>query len=273
MFQKSSNRWTVFRHMEHGGMPAALRPLHDGLALLALLSDASEAQGVSAVASRLGWPKSRAHRILAALVAAGYAARDDARRYRATPQVLALASGVMSRHPLRAHALPVLRRLCDRTGCDATLSVLHAGRSLAIAVDSPAGRPADDPFSTLGRTSWLHGAANGKVLLAWLPLAEQESLLSTLPLPRLTPRTITDRRRLAAELETVRAAGYAVNDRENHPAVFTVSVPVFDGFHRCLAALGLSRRPDDANALRLAEPLKRAAAGLTRTIAGLPPRS
>jgi hypothetical protein len=50
------------------------------------------------------------------------------------------------------------------------------------------------------------------------------------------------------------------------------SVPVFDCFHCCLSILGLSRHLDGANALRLAEPLKRASAGLTRTIDGLPSR-
>lgn len=251
-------------------MPSALRPLHDGLHLLALLSDSGEALGVTTIAGRCSWPKSRTHRILAALVDAGYAARDDQRRYRATPQVLTLASGVMSHHPLRALALPALRRLCDASGCDATLSVLHAERSLAIAVDSPAGRPAGDPFSMLGRSAWLHGAANGKVLLAWLPLAEQAALVARLPLPRLTARTITDRHRLAAELETVRGQGHAMNDRENHPDVRTVSVPVFDGFHRCVAALGLSRQSASGDQARILAALRREAASLARAIAGVP---
>lgn len=246
-----------------------LRPLAEGLLLLERLSDQPEALGISDAARVLGWPKSRVHRILAALVAAGYVEQDDERRYRATPKVLRLASGTMSRHPLRQQALPFLRRACAETGADATLSVLHEDRSLAIATDSATGGPAADPFSMLGRTSWLHGAANGKVLLAWLPLVEQRDLLARLELPALAPRTITDRGRLAAELELVRSQGFAVNDRENHPDVYTVSVPVFDGFHRCLAAFGLSRRPGDGDRARTVAVLKREAAALTRLIAGV----
>jgi IclR family transcriptional regulator, acetate operon repressor len=246
-----------------------LRPLVEGLLLLERLSDQPEALGISDAARVLGWPKSRVHRILAVLTAAGYVEQDDDRRYRATPKVLRLASGTMSRHPLRQQALPFLRRACAATGADATLSVLHEDRSLAIATDSATGGPAADPFSMLGRTSWLHGAANGKVLLAWLPLVEQRDLLERLDMPALIPRTITDRTELAAELERVRARGYALNDRENHPDVFTVSVPVFDGFHRCLAAFGLSQRPDSADEVRTVEVLKRESAALTRRIAGL----
>jgi DNA-binding IclR family transcriptional regulator len=250
-------------------MVATLRPLHEGLHLLELLSDRPETLGVSDAARQLGWPKSRVHRILAALVQAGYVERDDGRRYRATPKVLRLASGTMSRHPLRQLALPFLRRACESTGADATLSVLHEDRSLAIATDSATGSPAADPFSMLGRTSYLHGAANGKVLLAWLPLVECRDLLCRLELPAITARTITDRTMLAAELERVRAQGHAVNDRENHPDIVTVSVPVFDGFHRCLAALGLSQRPDQADAERTITVLKREASALTRRIAGV----
>ena len=250
--------------------PTALRPLHDGLRLLAELSDSAAGLGVSEIAARCGWPKSRSHRILSALVASGYVVQDPDRSYRATPQVLCLASGVMSRHPLRPLALPVLRQLCNASGCSGTLSVLHGQRSLAIAVDSPSGKPAVDEFEKLGRSSHLHGAANGKVLLAWLPLVEQTALVRSLPLPRLTPRTITSRERLAAELEQVRQLGYARNDRENHPAILTLSVPVFDGFNRCLAAIGLSHDlPGPINEPRVVASLKRASAGLTRTIAGV----
>lgn len=246
-----------------------LRPLHEGLLLLERLSDQPEALGISDAARVLGWPKSRVHRILAALVAAGYVEQDADRRYRATPKVLRLASGTMSRHPLRQQALPFLRRACAQTGADATISILHEERSLAIATDSATGDPAVDPFAMLGRSSWLHGAANGKVLLAWMPLVEQRDLLARLELPALTRRTITDRQRLAIELERVRERGWAVNDRENHPDVFTVSVPVFDGFHRCIAAFGLSQRPAAADERAAVAVLRRASAALTRRIAGL----
>ena len=246
-----------------------MSPLHDGLHLLEWLADHPEPQGVTAVAGAMGWPKSRAHRVLTALKVVGYAAQDPDRRYRATPQVLRLASGVMSSHPLRALALPVLRQTTQATGCDGILSVLHGDWSLAIAVDSPAGRLSDDPFGLLGRTAHLHAAANGKVLLAWLPLVEQRDLLARLPLPRLTPRTITDRERLAEALESVRAQGYAMNDRENHPDTVTYSVPVFDGFHRCVAALGLSQRPGQVEIKAVVAVLKKASAGLTRGIAGV----
>lgn len=250
-------------------MTPTLRPLHDGLQLLADVSDSSESLGVSAIATRCGWPKSRAHRILTALVATGYVEQDAQRRYRATAKVLRLASGVMSHHPLRLLALPIMRRLCEETDCEATLSVLHEQRSLAIAVDSPSGKPTKDQFARLGQSSYLHGAANGKVLLAWLPLIEQQHLLKQLVLPRLTARTITDHAQLSLELENVRLRGYAKNDRENQPQVVTVSVPVYDGFHHCQAALGLSRTPGCSGEATLIKLLKREAAELTKLIAGI----
>jgi DNA-binding IclR family transcriptional regulator len=246
-----------------------MSPLHDGLQLLEWLSDHPQAQGVTVVAQAFGWPKSRAHRVLATLLTAGYVVQDPDRRYRATPQVLRLASGVMSNTPIRTLALPVLRQAAQITGGDAILSVLHGDRSLAIAVDSPAGRLSEDPFDVLGRTAHLHAAANGKVLLAWLPLVEQRQVLDRLPMSRLTARTITDRASLEAELEQVRAQGFARNDRENHPDTVTISVPVFDGFHRAVAAMGLSQRPGVLKQAQVVAVLKKSSAGLSRAIAGV----
>lgn len=247
-----------------------LGPLHDGLDLLEWLSDQPQAVGVSTAAERFAWPRSRAHRVLGALVAAGYAVQEADRRYRATARVLRLACGTMSRHPLRALALPALRRTSEATGCDSVFSVLDGERTLAIAVDSPAGRPAADPFAMLGRAAHLHGAANGKVLLAWMPLLDQEALLARLELPALTAHTITDRAVLARELVLVRSRGWALNDGENHPDIRTVSVPVFDGFHRCVAALGASQVPALVDPAVVVPVLQRESAALTRALAGLP---
>ena len=66
------------------------------------------------------------------------------------------------------------------------------------------------PSQTAGLAAPLHVGAPGKALLAYLPLAELEALLATLPLLALTPHTVTDREQLLEELATVRQRGYAI---------------------------------------------------------------
>jgi IclR family transcriptional regulator, acetate operon repressor len=93
----------------------------------------------------------------------------------------------------------------------------------------------------IGGTNWvglavpLHCSALGKVLLAY-GAAE-------LPPGRLrprTPKTITSRADLHAELAQVRKRGYAVTDAELEPGLVAVAAPVFAGGPVAVAAISVS---------------------------------
>ena len=79
------------------------------------------------------------------------------------------------------------------------LGLMTAGGGIAHSEQSP------DPHAPM-----LHGAQ----LWVALPDAERELLVRGLALKALTPRTITDRRRLQAELRVTGARGYAIDDEE-----------------------------------------------------------
>jgi IclR family acetate operon transcriptional repressor len=68
----------------------------------------------------------------------------------------------------------------------------------------------------------------------------RQRVLGTMALPRETQRTITDRARLDAEIETVRNQGYAVDDEEHALGLRCVAAPVFDEFGRAVAAISVS---------------------------------
>ena len=57
---------------------------------------------------------------------------------------------------------------------------------------------------------------------------------------RLTPDTITDRAALSAELDTVRACGYATAVGELEPGLVAVAAPVLDADGRAVAAISIS---------------------------------
>ncbi len=92
-------------------------------------------------------------------------------------------------------------------------------------------------------TIWLpiHATAVGKVLLAW---AEPERVETLIPqtLQAFTTNTITDRRRLLAELEDVRLNGVAYAREELTPAVSSVAAPIRDAAGEVIAALSMSIR-------------------------------
>jgi DNA-binding IclR family transcriptional regulator len=59
-------------------------------------------------------------------------------------------------------------------------------------------------------------------------------------LPKIAQRTITDRRKLRAELERVRKARFAVATEELELGLHAVAAPVFDSFASCVAAVSVS---------------------------------
>src|SRR3989442_5098204 len=80
----------------------------------------------------------------------------------------------------------------------------------------------------------LHATANGKVLLAFGDGDPPRELA------RLTPRTITDRAALRAELDDVRRRGFATAVEELEVGLHAAAAPVFDSLAVCIAAVSLS---------------------------------
>src|SRR5260370_3802442 len=91
----------------------------------------------------------------------------------------------------------------------------------------------------LGRRYPVHWTASGKAILAFGPAAVRERLLSR-PLDPLTPRSITDRSELEAQLEAVRQSGVARTHEELEMGLDAVAAPVFGPDGEVVAALDVS---------------------------------
>ena len=86
----------------------------------------------------------------------------------------------------------------------------------------------------------MHSSGAGKVLMAHMDPARRQRILATNDLPRETPRTITDRGRLEAELDQTCALGYSVDDEEHALGLRCVAAPLFDELGRAVAAISVS---------------------------------
>jgi DNA-binding IclR family transcriptional regulator len=134
---------------------------------------------------------------------------------------------------LATAAEPSLRRLAEESGETANLIVPRPGATEAIAqVD---GRHLLGATNWLGRELGLHCTAAGKVFLAFGAAALPDGELDS-----LTPATVTDRARLARELEAVRDQGYATLVDELEPGLSAVAAPVRDRGGAVVAALSAS---------------------------------
>jgi DNA-binding IclR family transcriptional regulator len=168
---------------------------------------------------------------------------------------------------LRAERRAILSRLVEEIGETCNFTMLDGAQ--VIYVDRVEASWPLRMNLTAGSRVPLHCTASGKLLLALLPKASRERLTAQLGLARYTESTITDEKRLAAELARIRANRYATDDEEFHAGLVCVAVPVL-GNKRACAALAVqapvSRMPLE-RALGYLPTLRRAASAMASTLA------
>jgi len=204
-----------------------------GAELLLRVLDSPEPVALGDLACATGIPKSTASRLLGALERRGLVEQVGERgRMRPGPAILRVAErGLLERSLVQL----------GRDSLDALAQ--RSGETVNLAVPGPTGvehLAQADSRHFLGAGQWVgravdyHCSANGKVLLAWglAPLPER--------LAAATPQTITDPRRLAAELERVRETGIALAVDELELGLAAVAAPVRGAGGRVIAALSIS---------------------------------
>ena len=251
------------------GKAPRVNAVHRGLQILELLAEQRKAWSTSEIARRLKIPKSTASYLLHTLDSRGYLHREDDGCYRLSMKLLALGSQAQHGAEVREAALPILRRVVADTGITGHLAVLEGGAVIYIERVPASGFIQMDTW--IGRQMPLHSTSSGKVLLAFLPEAQLEALLSGAALQRFTPKTITSLPRLRQELKKIRETGFALDDEENTPGVRCIAAPVFDRFGREAAALsltGAAQQITNGYLPRIAEKVKEAARQTTRAMGG-----
>jgi IclR family pca regulon transcriptional regulator len=87
----------------------------------------------------------------------------------------------------------------------------------------------------------------GRVLLAALPDGELDAYLERASINPLTPRALSTPAALRAELERIRARGWALVDQELEEGLRSVAAPVRDREGRVVAAVNVSAHASRAS--------------------------
>jgi DNA-binding IclR family transcriptional regulator len=218
--------------------------------------------GVNDLARRSGLPRTTARRLAQELVACELLDRSGG-RYRLGAWLAELAARVPAYRSLRVAAAPHLEELSHVTRETAVLALPGHGEILFGEVY--VGSRGRGQVVTLvdGRVP-LHCGASGKVVLAFGP----PELLARTVEAGLTPRTrrtITDEDRLRAELDRVRAQGYAVDRQELVDGYGAVAAPVrLDG--EVVAALSVVAPISRLEVAPFAVAVRRSAGELSRSV-------
>jgi DNA-binding IclR family transcriptional regulator len=209
------------------------------LNVLESLSASNSGKPLKEIASDTGLLKSSAFRILFTLKEAGYveqAGQNGA--YGLTLKTAGLSRKNVEHLSLVAVARPHLVELQGRLDESVALAERRAGSVILVDVIE-CRQPLRLSFQ-IGDDCPVHATALGKAVAAFLSRDELDQWLRKHVFPRYTQQTNTALAALRSELQSVRQAGYALNDEETVAGAFLVGAPIFDSREVICGALSVN---------------------------------
>ena len=201
--------------------------LEQALDVLDAIGATPEGLSQNELAERLVLPRTTIYRLLGTLVARGLVRRDALRKvYCLGFRCFEMAKQAYSMPDMVAASALELRALRDLTGETTYLAALD-GREV-ISLERCDGAHSQRSAAVLGQRKPVHCTSQGKAILAAMEEGARDTIVREAVLKALTPHTLTDRRRLQAELRITKARGWAIDDEEIVLGVRCVGAPVID---------------------------------------------
>ena len=242
-----------------------MKSLSTALRVLGAFANSQKPLGVVDLAGQFALTKGQISKILASFREQGFLEQDPVtRKYTVGISAFALGNNFVNSDSLSREALPVMRKLVDETGHSAVLSVRRGDNVIhLLAVE---GRLFVDGRWRVGRWMPYHTTSSGRVLLAFGPDAAIDALVGNGELKQLTPNSVTDPKKLRAEVKRVRQQGFSVTRSETHMGTGSIAVPLFAHEPHAVASLGLicpEHLLSEDEVQRLIAPLQRSARELS----------
>ena len=214
-----------------------VQSLARGLAVIRAFDGEHPELSLSDVARRAELTRAAARRFLHTLTSLGYV-RTDGRLFALTPRVLELGFSYLSSLSLPEIAQPHLERLSHEVGESVSAAVLD-GTDIVYIARVPTRRIMSVRIM-IGTRFPAYATSMGRVLLAGLPDEERDAVLAASARVHLTDRTLTEPAALRAELDRVRAQGWAAVDGELEQGLRSLAAPIRGRGGSVIAAVNVS---------------------------------
>jgi DNA-binding IclR family transcriptional regulator len=207
--------------------------------IIEFLANSKDWVSLRTMARELHINAASAYRALNSLKEMGYVRQQPQdSKYQLTLKIAWVSAQVLENVQLRQIAHPFLQHLTSVTNETTHLAVLEDAEF--VYIDKVDNTQAMRMRSRVGQRGKLHSTAAGKSMLAFMPEAELEPLLSHLKFPPLTENTITDPKKFREQLAKIRQLGYALDDEENEMGIRCIGSPIHDHAGRLSGALSIS---------------------------------
>ena len=210
-----------------------------GIKLLEKMAEAGGPLTLSQVADSMEMTLPTAYRFLYTLQTIDLVEKEpDRKAYRISPKVLKLGHGVFKSSELWNTAHPHLVRASREYDQTFNLAVLEKDEILYI--DRVKTQSILTINLEIGSKLPAYCTSMGRVLLAYLPVAESRQLLRSSKRTNYTQQTVIDIDALQQILAQVKKQGYAVNNGELAAELYSAAAPVFNGRGKVVAAVNMA---------------------------------
>jgi len=214
-----------------------IQSLERGLAVVNSFSSENPAQTLSEVAERTCLTRATVRRVLLTLAELGYVSQRG-RAFSLTPKVLDLGYSFLSSLRVVDLAQSSMERLVEVVAESSSMAVLD-GSEIVYVARVPTKRIMTVALA-LGSRLPAYATSMGRVLLSGLPDPELDDYIARTEFEKLTPHTVTDRRRLRHLVRQCREDGFALVDQELEEGVRSIAAPIHNGKGTVIAALNVS---------------------------------
>jgi IclR family pca regulon transcriptional regulator len=233
-----------------GTGPDFIEALARGLEVIAAFPPGRPSMSLADVAAATGLARPTARRILLTLQALGYV-RSDGREFALTPRVLELGVAYVRSMGLWDVARPHLEQLVALT--DESCSIAQLDGSDVVYVARVAVPKIVSLAVQIGTRFPALQTSLGKVQLAALAPDELDRVLAEPTRSGLVPRWQPDRAERDAELQEVRARGWALTDEQLTLGIRSVAAPLRDGTGKVIAAVNVNAHAAETSVDHLVE--------------------
>jgi IclR family KDG regulon transcriptional repressor len=239
--------------------------------ILRHIKDHPEGLGVTHVSRKSQLSKSTVHGIIKTLEGEGFLVEvDDTRRYRLGGALLELADALRAERPSLAVIRPHLDALAREIGLACFIAAPYSENEFLILEKSESARAIRVTVS-VGERFPLTAGALGKAYLAWQPTDRALEIIERVGLPVRTRTSIRATAPYLAELDRVRAEGFAECHGEYDPRTHALAAPVFDAAGDAVLVLltvGFPSDLDDHIMARHGKTLRAVADRVTHALGG-----
>ena len=247
----------------------SVQSLDRALGLLELIAGA-DGLTLTELAQRAGMPPSTAHRILGTLQAHDYVMHDEEHGlWLIGVRAFEVGSSFLRNRKLAETGRSIMRALMEDCGESVNLAIEDNG-SIVFVSQMESHNPIR-AFHRPGSRGAIHASGVGKALLSTLTDDEVRRILHKTGLERFTAKTLAEPDKLFAELEVIRARGWAIDDEERTPGMRCIAAPIYNEYGEAFAGLSVSGptvRVTDERLGEIGPKVKRAAEAITKSIGG-----